>query len=125
MYLATLDCATSNPSLSSSPWMRGAPQSKFSMLIPILLPDKLGYGFRYTQGFTNPMSLSADGPMKLMLLTWISENESWETLNVNSQPAATAIPTPTALATTHFPIRSRRASHTAQASHRISLRISL
>src|SRR5260370_36464050 len=27
MYLATLDCATSNPSLSSSPWMRGAPQS--------------------------------------------------------------------------------------------------
>src|SRR5207342_1180510 len=25
MYLATLDCATSNPSLSSSPWMRGAP----------------------------------------------------------------------------------------------------
>jgi hypothetical protein len=33
MYLATLDCATSNPSLSSSPWMRGAPQSGFSMLI--------------------------------------------------------------------------------------------
>jgi hypothetical protein len=33
MYLATLDCATSNPSLSNSPWMRGAPQSGFSMLI--------------------------------------------------------------------------------------------
>src|ERR1039457_7222221 len=33
MYLATLDCATSNPSLSSSPWIRGAPQSGFSMLI--------------------------------------------------------------------------------------------
>jgi hypothetical protein len=33
MYLATLDCATLNPSLSSSPWMRGAPQSGFSMLI--------------------------------------------------------------------------------------------
>ena len=33
MYLATLDCATSNPSLSSSPWMRGAPQSGFSTLI--------------------------------------------------------------------------------------------
>src|SRR6516162_8514977 len=33
MYLATLDCATSNPSLSSSPWMRGAPQSGFSLLI--------------------------------------------------------------------------------------------
>src|SRR3984885_1040660 len=33
MYLATLYCATSNPSLSSSPWMRGAPQSGFSMLI--------------------------------------------------------------------------------------------
>src|ERR1039457_7673306 len=32
MYLATLDCATSNPSLSSSPWMRGAPQSGFSTL---------------------------------------------------------------------------------------------
>ena len=26
-------CATSNPSLSSSPWLRGAPQSGFSMLI--------------------------------------------------------------------------------------------
>jgi hypothetical protein len=33
MYLVTLDCATSNPSLSSSPWMRGAPQSGFSTLI--------------------------------------------------------------------------------------------
>jgi hypothetical protein len=29
MYLATLDCATSNPSLSSSPWMRGAPKRIF------------------------------------------------------------------------------------------------
>jgi hypothetical protein len=29
MYLATLDCATSNSSLSSSPWMRGAPQADF------------------------------------------------------------------------------------------------
>src|SRR5229473_8338295 len=26
------DCATSNPSLSSSPWTRGAPQSGFSMV---------------------------------------------------------------------------------------------
>src|SRR5262245_47353542 len=33
MYLATLDCATSNPSLSNSPWMRGAPHSGFSTLI--------------------------------------------------------------------------------------------
>jgi hypothetical protein len=33
MYLATLDWVTSNPSLSSSPWMRGAPHSGFSMLI--------------------------------------------------------------------------------------------
>jgi len=33
MYFATDDSATSNPSLSSSPWMRGAPQSGFSMLI--------------------------------------------------------------------------------------------
>src|SRR6267154_900108 len=33
MYLATLDCAISSPSLSSSPWMRGAPQSGFSTLI--------------------------------------------------------------------------------------------
>jgi hypothetical protein len=37
MYLATLDCATSNPSLSSSPWMRGAPQSGFSDAHP---PDQ-------------------------------------------------------------------------------------
>jgi hypothetical protein len=33
MYLATLDWATSNPSLSNSPWMRGAPQREFSTLI--------------------------------------------------------------------------------------------
>src|SRR4029450_883153 len=33
MYLATLDCATANPSLSNSPWIRGAPHSGFSMLI--------------------------------------------------------------------------------------------
>jgi hypothetical protein len=32
MYLATLDYATSNPSLSNSPWIRGAPQSGFSTL---------------------------------------------------------------------------------------------
>jgi hypothetical protein len=38
MYLATLDCATSNPSLSSSPWMRGAAQSGFSMLIRRINP---------------------------------------------------------------------------------------
>jgi hypothetical protein len=38
MYLATLDYATSNPSLSSSPWMRGAPQSGFSMLIRRINP---------------------------------------------------------------------------------------
>src|SRR5450631_3468530 len=35
-HLATLDCATSNPSLSSSPWMRGAPQSGFSTLIRMI-----------------------------------------------------------------------------------------
>jgi hypothetical protein len=28
-YLATLECATSNPSLSNSPWMRGAPKRIF------------------------------------------------------------------------------------------------
>ena len=33
MYLATVDCATSIPSFSSSPWMRGAPHSGFSTLI--------------------------------------------------------------------------------------------
>src|SRR5258708_38565381 len=33
MYLATVDWATSKPSLSSSPWMRGAPQSGFARLI--------------------------------------------------------------------------------------------
>jgi len=27
MYLATLDCAMLKPSLSSAPWMRGAPQT--------------------------------------------------------------------------------------------------
>src|ERR1019366_3568539 len=33
MYLATLGCATSNPSLRTSPWRRGAPHRGFSMLI--------------------------------------------------------------------------------------------
>jgi hypothetical protein len=33
MYLATVDWATSIPSLSSSPWMRGAPQSRLARLI--------------------------------------------------------------------------------------------
>src|SRR5205823_11831315 len=33
MYFATLDRATSKPSLSSSPWMRGAPHSGLSTLI--------------------------------------------------------------------------------------------
>src|SRR5258708_13612 len=29
MYFATLDCETSKPSLSNSPWMRGAPNGGF------------------------------------------------------------------------------------------------
>jgi hypothetical protein len=33
MYLATVDCASSKPCLSSSPWMRGAPHSGFARLI--------------------------------------------------------------------------------------------
>jgi len=33
MYLATVDCATVKPSFSSSPWIRGAPQSGFATLI--------------------------------------------------------------------------------------------
>jgi hypothetical protein len=33
VYLATVDCATLKPSLSSSPWMRGAPHSGFARLI--------------------------------------------------------------------------------------------
>ena len=33
MYLETVDWATSNPSISNSPWIRGAPQSGFSLLI--------------------------------------------------------------------------------------------
>jgi hypothetical protein len=33
MYLATVDRATEKPNLSSSPWIRGAPQSGFSLLI--------------------------------------------------------------------------------------------
>ena len=33
MYLETVDCAISNPSISSSPWIRGAPQSGFSPAI--------------------------------------------------------------------------------------------
>src|SRR5258706_6513838 len=37
MYLATLDWATPNPSLSSSPWMRGAPQKQ---ILRAHLPDQ-------------------------------------------------------------------------------------
>jgi hypothetical protein len=33
MYFATVVCPTSMPSLSSSPWIRGAPQSGFAILI--------------------------------------------------------------------------------------------
>jgi hypothetical protein len=33
MYLATVDCANSIPSFNSSPCIRGAPHSEFSMLI--------------------------------------------------------------------------------------------
>jgi hypothetical protein len=33
MYLETVDSAISNPSLSGSPWMRGAPYNGFSLLI--------------------------------------------------------------------------------------------
>ena len=33
MYLETVEWATSNPSISNSPWIRGAPQSGFSLLI--------------------------------------------------------------------------------------------
>src|ERR1035437_10000203 len=33
MYLETVDWATSNPSISSSPWIRDAPHSRFSLLI--------------------------------------------------------------------------------------------
>ena len=33
MYLATVVCDSSNPSIRSSPWMRGAPQSGFAKLI--------------------------------------------------------------------------------------------
>ena len=37
MYLETVDSAISNPSLSSSPWMRGAPHNGF----PAHPPDKI------------------------------------------------------------------------------------
>jgi hypothetical protein len=33
MYFETVDWATSNPSISNSPWIRDAPQSGFSLLI--------------------------------------------------------------------------------------------
>jgi hypothetical protein len=33
MYFATVVCPTSMPSLSNSPWIRGAPQSGFATLI--------------------------------------------------------------------------------------------
>jgi hypothetical protein len=33
MYLETVDSAISNPSFSSSPWIRGAPHRVFSLLI--------------------------------------------------------------------------------------------
>src|SRR5262249_33577723 len=33
MYLETVDSVSSNPSLSSSPWIRGAPHNGFSLLI--------------------------------------------------------------------------------------------
>src|SRR6266851_4050155 len=50
MYLATLDCAMSNPSLSSSPWMRGAPQSGFSMLLVLCFKPQLRLEWRGQDG---------------------------------------------------------------------------
>src|SRR5450755_3814425 len=46
MYLATLDCATSNPSLRTSPWMRGAPQRGFFDAHPMDQPAQLRVDLR-------------------------------------------------------------------------------
>jgi hypothetical protein len=48
MYLETVDSAISNPSLSSSPWMRGAPHNGFSLLIRWMV---VTYHFRLAIGF--------------------------------------------------------------------------
>jgi hypothetical protein len=39
MYLATLDCATSNPSLSSSPWTRRSPERVLNAHPPDQRPE--------------------------------------------------------------------------------------
>src|SRR5437660_3789381 len=64
MYLATLDCATSNPSLSSSPWMRGAPHSGFSALIRRISAQICGdlWPASKAAGFPPPVPTEA-GPM--------------------------------------------------------------
>src|SRR6202048_2894774 len=60
MYLATLDCAIANPSLSSSPWMRGAPQSGFSTLIRrINTRSSVSIGGRPPCGFPTPVAAKA------------------------------------------------------------------
>ena len=41
MYLETVDSAVSNPSFSSSPWMRGAPHKGFSLLCVPTTPSVL------------------------------------------------------------------------------------
>src|SRR3979411_1384806 len=65
MYLATLDCATSNPSLSSSPWMRGAPPKRIFDAHPPAQRAQLRFDLRSPSqwaGLPTPVATKT-GPM--------------------------------------------------------------
>ena len=45
IYLETVDCATSNPSLSNSPWIRGAPHKGLARLMSRMRSRNSGWTF--------------------------------------------------------------------------------
>jgi len=56
MYLATVDWATSKPSLSSSPCMRGAPQSEFSLFIRLINARRCSHAWRDRDPSPSPVA---------------------------------------------------------------------
>jgi hypothetical protein len=99
IHFATLDWATSNPSLSSSPWMRGAPHGGLSTLIRRISARRSGerhFQRQYRRkparchrtrvsGRTIVMALRTDGNHQIQL-------DEEQTIAVRELDAATHLP---------------------------------
>src|SRR5262245_45101586 len=70
MYLETVDSAISNPSLSSSPWMRGAPHNEFSVLIRRMSSRISGLTLGLLGCATGLPGMSAMPPIAPELMRW-------------------------------------------------------